>query len=91
MDIPHGNWVIHSIYPDFRIGSRVQYECEKDYKAIGQSFMECQETGYWSEYAPKCLPKGELSVFCFIETRDASVLEMCRGRQCRTVNAKSVI
>lgn len=61
MDIPHGNWIILSGYPDFRIGARVEYECDEDYKAIGNTEVECQSTGYWSDYAPKCLPSGGLT------------------------------
>ena len=59
MDIPNGNWIFSYLpYPDFRIGSQLIYECDEGYKAIGETSIECLPSGYWSDYAPKCLPKG---------------------------------
>lgn len=59
MDIPNGNWITVSQFTDFRIGVRVKYECEGEYKPIGPTEIECLSTGYWSEYPPRCLVKGK--------------------------------
>jgi len=58
MDIENGNWIIQSLYADYRIGVRVTYECEPGYKAVGATQLECLTPGYWSDYPPKCLAKG---------------------------------
>ena len=67
MDIPNGNWIFSYLpYPDYRIGSKLIYECEDSYKAIGSTEIECLPSGYWSDYAPKCLPKGEKEIIIII-------------------------
>ena len=58
MDIEHGNWFIQSLYADFRIGVRIFYSCEDGYKAIGATMIECLESGYWSDYSPRCFKSG---------------------------------
>ena len=45
------------------IGSKILYECESNYQAYGATMLECQDEGYWSEYPPKCLPKGQNNTF----------------------------
>jgi len=60
MDIENGNWIIQSLFADYRIGVRVTYECEPGYKAVGATQLECLAPGYWSDYPPKCLAKGLL-------------------------------
>jgi len=70
MDIENGNWIIQSLFADYRIGVRVTYECEPDYKAVGTTQLECLMPGYWSDYPPKCLAKGcFLFWICCITTR----------------------
>lgn len=58
MDIPNGMWMSLNINSENQIGSHVVYECEAGYKAIGNLQIECLETGYWSDLAPRCLPRG---------------------------------
>jgi len=58
MDIENGNWIIQSLFADYRIGVHVTYECEPGYKAVGATQLECLTPGYWSDYPPKCLAKG---------------------------------
>ena len=58
MDIENGNWIIQSMYADFRFGVQVSYECDPGFKVIGQTDITCLATGYWSDYPPKCLQKG---------------------------------
>jgi len=58
MDIENGNWIIQSLFADYRIGVRITYECEPGYKAVGATELECLTPGYWSDYPPKCLAKG---------------------------------
>ncbi len=41
------------------IGSKILYECEAEYRAYGSTMLECKTAGYWSDYPPKCLPKGD--------------------------------
>lgn len=57
----------------FIIGSKVLYECESNFEAHGTAMLECQNDGYWSEYPPKCLPKG-LFGFCVVVTDTQSYL-----------------
>ena len=59
MDIPNGNWIFLDLYTDFRIGLRVSYECNEGYRLIGASEIICEESGYWSDNAPKCLLRGK--------------------------------
>jgi len=63
MDIENGNWIIESLFADYRIGVRVTYECEPGYKAVGATQLECLTPGYWSDYPPKCLAKGKSFAF----------------------------
>ena len=61
-EVANGNWVINQIisgYGRYGIGSEITYECSDDYYAFGETHLRCQSTGYWSDNAPKCLPKGE--------------------------------
>ena len=62
MDIKNGNWVILGMFPDFRIFTKVLYECAGDFKPIGATQLTCLASGYWSDYAPRCLPKGVFSL-----------------------------
>lgn len=59
MDVPDGSWYIVSPYLDFRRGSRVSYKCNDGFKLMGSSEIVCEVSGYWSDNAPKCLPKGK--------------------------------
>ena len=56
----NGNWFIQSFNPDFHIGVTVVYECEPGFKPVGATEIICTDPGYWSDYAPKCLPVGQL-------------------------------
>jgi len=64
MDIKNGQWTIPGLFPDFRIGSKIVYECGDDFKPIGTTQLTCLASGYWSDYAPRCLPKG-LNIISF--------------------------
>lgn len=79
MDIPNGNWMVLSQFSDHHIGARVRYKCDENYKAIGQTEIECLASGYWSDYPPRCLVKEE---FCNEPVSPSDGFFMCKPSFC---------
>lgn len=79
MDIPNGNWIITSTFADYRISSRVKYECESQFRAIGSTEIECMPSGYWTDYPPKCLIKD---AFCDEPVSPSDGFFMCNPTKC---------